>query len=86
MSSISFGGTDENIQRKIRRAYDYMQSEDPESFAILKNGMATFLKGIFIALDEDLTNLATVDTGTGAIQIDTTTVSELNPVPYDEEV
>lgn len=81
----TYSGADNNIQRKVRRAYAYIKDTKPEIFASLPGENLSFIfKAIFIALDEDYKDTTTVDTT--EILIDTSTVSTLNPVPNDPEV
>lgn len=81
----TFEGSDNNIQRKVRRAYDYLKTRHPIAFKLFPGGfLASFLKAIFIATDEDYTDF--VESDGHAIEIDTTTESELEPVPFDEDI
>jgi len=81
-----YSGGDPNIQRKARRAFNYLKTEAPEISKLMSGStLDKFLKSIFIALDEDYKDNTTVDTGTGEIIIDETTVSTLDPIPFDKE-
>ena len=83
----TFTGTDINIQRKVRRAWNYLETTAPNSFkAVPGTFLADLLKAIMIAIDEDTEDLLAADTMTGDIVVDVTTESLLNPVPYDKEI
>jgi hypothetical protein len=89
---IEFSGSDKNIQRKVRRAFEYLKSQNSLIFKLMPDALtATLLKAIFIAIDEDLANYNTIKNppiGTiqGALEINTTTESSLDGIPYDKEV
>lgn len=84
---MSFTGADNNIQRKVRRAVQYLQEKNSSVFAQFSGShLPDMLKAIFIALDEDYSELNTIaGTPTGVIDVDITTVSSLPPAPFDSE-
>lgn len=83
----TYTGTDANIQRKVRRAWNYLETTAPNSFkAVPGTFLVDLLKAIMIAIDEDTEDLLSADTITGDISVDITTASTLNPVPYDKEI
>lgn len=86
-----FLGSDKNIQRKVRRAFEYLKTQNSLIFKLMPNAMmATLLKSIFIAIDEDLANYNTIknppiNTPQGALEINNFTESSLDGIPYDKE-
>lgn len=89
---IEFSGSDPNIQRKVRRAYQLLKQMNPIFAVLIPNTLVVALfKAIYIANDEDLANYNTIKnpppmTPQGAIEFNITDSSLLNPVPYDLDV
>ena len=86
MTTILSGG-DPIVQRTIRRAYQILKTEDPSLYEQLKGTkMSIMLKAMSIAILEDLVNYNHSPGTLGAINLDNTTTSTLDPIPYDPDV
>lgn len=87
--TYTFNGSNNNIQRKVRRAFDHLKNNPNKQLVPISDSyLVEILKSIFIAIDEDLANYnhlynALPSDPDGAILIDTSTVSTLDPAPFD---
>jgi len=85
----NFQSSDNNIERKKRRAYDFLINSPSKDLwlQVFGEGLADLLSAIFIAIDEDYTNYNNANLNplvSGLILPDTSTQSNLNPLPKDK--
>ena len=84
---VTLDGSSIPVQRVIRRYFDYLKTTSPTTFKLASGSeLATMAKAMAISILEEMANLNEPSTTTGAITLDMTTESTLEPIPYDKDV
>ena len=85
--TITLEGSDNPVQRVIRRTYEVMKKLDPKIDFLGNDGLPVLIKALSISMLEELANYNTPQVNIlqqGILELDMDTQSTLSPVPGDK--